>query len=123
MACAMADAEGVGAYKPLSSSLMPISISIALFEPGLVSSVPLCLAGTNTGKSDGGKTCAKAFVHCGILKPVKAHHLGSRLRWVAEADPVMATGGATRSKVATRLRRGSIQMTTSMPMRWVASPC
>ena len=44
MACAMADAEGVGAYKPLSSSLMPISISIALFEPGLVSSVPLCLA-------------------------------------------------------------------------------
>jgi len=29
-------------------------------------------AGTNTGKSDGGKTCAKAFVHCGILKPVKA---------------------------------------------------
>ena len=28
--------------------------------------------GTNTGKSDGGKTCAKAFVHCGILKPVKA---------------------------------------------------
>ena len=30
------------------------------------------VTGTNTGKSDGGKTCAKAFVHCGILKPVKA---------------------------------------------------
>ena len=29
-------------------------------------------SGDITGKSDGGKTCAKAFVHCGILKPVKA---------------------------------------------------
>ena len=27
-------------------------------------------AGSNTGKSDGGKTCAKAFVHCGILNTI-----------------------------------------------------
>ena len=51
-------------------------------------------AGTNTGKSDGGKTCAKAFVHCGILKPVKASQVpGSPEVPNTDLEPAGQAGG------------------------------
>jgi hypothetical protein len=48
-----------------------LKFTLCLATFGLAAAVDR-LSLPNTGKSDGGKTCAKAFVHCGILKPVKA---------------------------------------------------
>ena len=78
--------------------------------------------GIITGKSDGGKTCAKAFVHCGILKPVKASQVpGSPEVPNTDLEPagVVSTPMpiTMESAMAPRMKTGTTRHTTTEPTR------